>query len=139
MHLSIFISVINQPDAQNFCFTISFFHASTCFEHMCSKHVEASNKLIVKRKFCASSWLITEINNNLYVLLSVRSPCVLLRLCTIVGSLRTNSAARLVRVPRSLIRHEYHNHVRSPVPFINEVNVTGYEVSMSNLTQNRLL
>jgi len=31
-------------------------------ELMCSKHVEAWNKLIVKRKFCASSWLITEIN-----------------------------------------------------------------------------
>ena len=30
------ISVINQIDAQNFCFTISLFHASTCFEHMCS-------------------------------------------------------------------------------------------------------
>ena len=36
MHLSIFISVINQLDAQNFCFTISLFHASTCFEHMYS-------------------------------------------------------------------------------------------------------
>jgi len=33
VHLSIFISVINQLDAQNFCFTISLFHASTCFEH----------------------------------------------------------------------------------------------------------
>ena len=31
-------------------------------EHMCSKHVEAWNKLIVKQNFCASSWLITEIN-----------------------------------------------------------------------------
>ena len=31
-------------------------------EYMCSKHVEAWNKLIVKQKFCASSWLITEIN-----------------------------------------------------------------------------
>jgi len=31
-------------------------------EHMCSKHVEAWDKLIVKQKFCASSWLITEIN-----------------------------------------------------------------------------
>jgi len=40
VHLSIFISVINQLDAQNFCFTISLFHVSTCFEHMCSKHVE---------------------------------------------------------------------------------------------------
>ena len=28
----------------------------------CSKHVEAWNKLIVIQKFCASSWLITEIN-----------------------------------------------------------------------------
>jgi len=33
-------------------------------EHMCSKHVQAWSKLIVKRKFCASSWLITEININ---------------------------------------------------------------------------
>jgi len=32
-------------------------------EHMWSKHVEAWNKLIVKQKFCASSWLITKINN----------------------------------------------------------------------------
>jgi len=29
---------------------------------MCSKHVEKWNKLIVKQKFCASSWLITEID-----------------------------------------------------------------------------
>jgi len=34
-------------------------------EQMRSKHVEAWNKLIVKQKFCASSWLITEIKNNL--------------------------------------------------------------------------
>jgi len=26
---------MNQLDAQNVCFTISLFHASTCFEHMC--------------------------------------------------------------------------------------------------------
>jgi len=31
-------------------------------EHMCSKHVEAWNKLIVKQSFCASSCLIIEIN-----------------------------------------------------------------------------
>jgi len=31
-----FISVINQLDSQNVCFTISLFHASTCFKHMCS-------------------------------------------------------------------------------------------------------
>jgi len=31
-------------------------------EHMCSKYVEAWNKLIVKQKFCVSSWLIIEIN-----------------------------------------------------------------------------
>jgi len=33
-------------------------------EHMCSKHVEAWNKLIVKQKFCASSWSITEIHGQ---------------------------------------------------------------------------
>ena len=31
-------------------------------EHICPKYVEAWNKLILKQKFCASSWLITEIN-----------------------------------------------------------------------------
>ena len=36
VHLSIFISVVNQLDAQKLRFTISSFHASTCFEHMCS-------------------------------------------------------------------------------------------------------
>jgi len=40
VHLSVFISVINQLDAQTFCFIISLFHASTCFE----QHV-----LIIKR------------------------------------------------------------------------------------------
>ena len=61
-HFGLFISVINQLDAQNCCFTISSFHAFTCFEHMCSKHVEAWNELIVKQKFCASSWLSPDIN-----------------------------------------------------------------------------
>ena len=62
---------INQLDALNFI--TSLFQASTCFEHMCSssggqqlyypddehmcsKHLEAWNKLIIK--FGASSWLI---------------------------------------------------------------------------------
>ena len=35
-HVMSFISVINHLDAQNFCFTINLFHASTCFEHKCS-------------------------------------------------------------------------------------------------------
>jgi len=52
LHLSIFISVINQLDAQNFCFTISLFHASTCFEHMCSKHVEAWNNYCKTKILC---------------------------------------------------------------------------------------
>ena len=71
VHLSIFISVINQLDAQNFCFTISLFHASTCFENMCSASgsqncitPNAWDKLIVKQKFCPSSWLITVINKS---------------------------------------------------------------------------
>ena len=43
-------------------------------EHMCSKHVEAWNKLTVKQKFCASSWLITEINKEFnYVTLNVNT------------------------------------------------------------------
>jgi len=93
--LSIFISVINQLDAQYFCFIISLFHAFTCFEHMCSssgwyqrlcnrcddtrvcvmqfwppddehmcsKHVEAWNKLIIKHKYCASIKLVNYWDN----------------------------------------------------------------------------
>jgi len=132
VHLSIFISLINQSDAQSFCFTIGLFHTSTCFEHMCSssggqncitqplvssrlevavsctgapahgtatywcddtrgcvmqfwppddehmcsKHVEAWNKPIVKQKFCVSSWLITEI----------KTPCVLWNTLCIVSN-----------------------------------------------------
>ena len=33
-----------------------WYHTYRCDEHMCSKHVEAWNKLIIK--FSASSWLI---------------------------------------------------------------------------------
>jgi len=74
-----FISVINQLDAQNFCFTISLFHASICFEdHLLiirrSKLYYTASGIItpiggrlvhlltVKQKFCVTSWLITEIN-----------------------------------------------------------------------------
>ena len=56
VHLSIFILVINQLDAQIFfCFTISLFHASTCFEH----HV-----LIVRRSklYYTASGIITSLN-----------------------------------------------------------------------------
>jgi len=52
VHLCIFIFVINQLDAQNFCFTINLFHASTCFEH----HV-----LIIRRSklYYTASGMIT--------------------------------------------------------------------------------
>ena len=36
VHLSVFMSVINQLDAQKFCFTISLFHGCTFFDHTCS-------------------------------------------------------------------------------------------------------
>jgi len=42
-------------------------------EHMYSKYVEAWNKLIVKQKLCASSWLITEINKEVNTLMD---PCI---------------------------------------------------------------
>jgi len=76
MHLSIFILVINQLDVQNFCFTVSLFHASTCFKYHVpiirrSKLYYTAFGIItpigvkipeaVKQKFCASSWLITKI------------------------------------------------------------------------------
>ena len=53
-----FISVINQLDAQNFCFTISLFHASTRFEH---------NVLIIRRSklHYTVSGIITHIGGRL--------------------------------------------------------------------------
>jgi len=51
-----FILVINQIDAQNFCFTKSFFHASTCFGH----HV-----LIIRSKlYYTASGIITPIGGR---------------------------------------------------------------------------
>ena len=66
-HLSIFISVINQLDAQNFCFKISVFHASTCFEH----HV-----LIIRRSklHYKSSGIITHIGGRLVHEAATSSP-----------------------------------------------------------------
>jgi hypothetical protein len=57
VHLNIFILVINHLDAQNFCSTVSLFHASTCFEH----HV-----LIIRRpKVCyTASGIITPIGGR---------------------------------------------------------------------------
>jgi len=37
VHLSINL-VMNQHDAQSFCFIISMLYASTCFEHCCAHH-----------------------------------------------------------------------------------------------------
>ena len=56
-HLMLFILVINQLDAQNFCFSISLFHASTCFEH----HV-----LIVRRSklYHIASGIITHMGGR---------------------------------------------------------------------------
>jgi len=61
MHLSIFILVINRFDAQNFCFTVSLFHASTCFEH----HV-----LIIRRPklYYTASGIITPIGVMILVI-----------------------------------------------------------------------
>jgi len=64
VHLSIFISVINQLDAQNFCFTISLFHASTCFEHMCSSsgdHNCITQPLVIPEE---SKWHYTAIRRS---------------------------------------------------------------------------
>ena len=54
VHLIIFILVINQLDAQKFCFTISLLYASTCFEH---------NVLIIRRSklYYTASGIITPI------------------------------------------------------------------------------
>jgi len=51
VHRSIFISVFNQIDAQNLFHNRFYFMPLHVFEHMCSKHVEAWNKLIIKQDF----------------------------------------------------------------------------------------
>jgi len=50
------ILVINQLDAQNFCFTINLFHASACFEH---------HALIIRRSelYYTASGIITPIGD----------------------------------------------------------------------------
>jgi len=55
--MRIFISVINQLYAQKFCFTISLFNASTCFEHV----------FIIRRSklYYTASGIITPIGDRL--------------------------------------------------------------------------
>jgi uncharacterized membrane protein len=69
---SIFTLVINQLDAQNVCFTVSLFHASTCFEH----HV-----LIIRRSelHYTASGISSSIAKcyYFYVLLTVRLSIIL--------------------------------------------------------------
>jgi len=50
--LTLLILVINQLDAQNFCFTVSLFRASTCLEH---------NVLIIRRSklYYTASGIVT--------------------------------------------------------------------------------
>ena len=79
-----FISVINQLDAQHFLFYSKSISCLYMFRALCAHHQEvkivlhnlwyhhtyrwpsrtqvAKQQLIVKQKFCASSWLINEIN-----------------------------------------------------------------------------
>jgi len=57
-HLISIISVINQLDVQNFCFTISLFHASRWFEHMYSSSLG---------KNCIEQQLVS---SNVYVAVS---------------------------------------------------------------------
>jgi len=54
LHLSIFISAINQLDAQNSCFIISLFHATTCFEHCSAHHQEV--KICIIQHLISSHW-----------------------------------------------------------------------------------
>jgi len=61
----VFISVINQLDAQNFCFKIIFFHASTCFEH----HV-----LIIRRSklhYTASGIITLSKKSRVYLVIKI--------------------------------------------------------------------
>jgi hypothetical protein len=85
VHLSAFMLVINQLDAQNLFYNkfilsqpvhgtatyrcdetrgCSYNFDLLTMSTWCSKHVEAWNKLILN-KFFASSWLITKIKNNI--------------------------------------------------------------------------
>jgi len=72
VHFNIFILVINQLDAQNFCFTISLFrrlymfraHVLVIRRSKLHYNQRLRNTLIVKQKLCASSWLITTINHK---------------------------------------------------------------------------
>jgi len=57
VHLSIFISVINQLDAQNFCFTVSLFQAYTCFEHMSFTEKTSFAILLCNLEFHENLWI----------------------------------------------------------------------------------
>ena len=78
MHLSIFTSVINQLDAQNFCFTISLFHASTCFEPIYSSSGGQN---------CITQPLVSSHNIGGHLMQRLRGDCSLLSTCARDGHL----------------------------------------------------
>ena len=106
-------------------------------EHMCSKHVEAWNKLIIKQTFCASSWLITEtkiycylfilnsfnhiLQSMLFQRLQMQRWKKTVRICILsLALILTNSSIwyRVVLSIRSLLRR----HVNSPLKFYTLVH-----------------
>ena len=78
MHLSIIISVINQLDTQNFWFTVSLFHASTCFEHhvLIIRWAKIALHSLWYRHTEASGWSkITKIQSYKYEQIVVKFMC----------------------------------------------------------------
>ena len=55
---------LSRAETYHHTYTCDDIRGSPDDEHMCSKHVEAWNKLIVKQKFCTSNWLITEMHGQ---------------------------------------------------------------------------
>jgi len=127
VHLSIFISVFNQLDAQTFCFRISLFHASTCFEHhvliirrsklhyiasgiitpIGGRLVHRCTRLIPKQIFCASSCLITEINKHKFLFYNKFSKCLYL-----FRTLCAHHQEVKIALHRLWYHHTYHQEVK---------------------------
>ena len=100
---------------------------------MCLKHLKEWNKLIVKQKFCASSWLITE-TNILRCMVSKTSKHFYLCLPTFV-----DDAAFVLQCRQKVKWFQNNGHVYTSKLFLPLHEFLIFTLTQSNISHNNFL
>jgi len=95
-------------------------------EYMCSKHVEAWNKLTVKQKFCAWSWSVTEINNYSCVYNTLPSKTLRMMKCFVYYEQKVSFKLQicLCKLENGDVKVQCNNAIRRKVTARNSIDNT---------------